>query len=76
MGRTELTCLTPDWPPEEVWDEVDRAAALWSRLRAQGREVHFARADEGGLGISLRDLGGHVLRELSPAETLALASGA
>jgi hypothetical protein len=76
MGRTELTSLPPEWPPAEVWDEVDRAACAWRELRAQGREVHFARAADGRVGISLRELGGNVLRELSPADTLALASAA
>lgn len=70
MGRI------PEWPPAEVWDEVDRAARIWDELRARGREVDFALGADGRLAITLRDLGGNVLRTLSPTEVLALASGA
>ncbi len=69
--------MPADWPPPEVWDEVDRAARAWDELRARGRELDFAPGGEDGRpAITLRDLGGNALRTLSPADAIALASGA
>jgi hypothetical protein len=46
-------------------------------LEAAGREVEF-RLDEltGRLAIELRDAAGTVLRELAPADAVAVAEGA
>lgn len=66
-----------EWPPAEVWDEVDRAAQVWHELRANGRELNFARSPEdGAIVITLCDPSGNVLRTLSPAEAVAAASAA
>jgi hypothetical protein len=72
----ELDILPPEWPPAEVWDEVDRAARAWHELRARGRELRFERGQEGGaIRIALCDPRGNVLRTLSPSEAVAAASG-
>jgi hypothetical protein len=64
------------WPPPSVWREVDDAARVWERLRAQGRELHFqTEGATGRLTIQLRDLDGNVLRALAPGEALAIISG-
>jgi hypothetical protein len=73
----ELTRLPAEWPPAEVWGEVDRAAQAWHELRAQGRELRFDRSAEGGgIEIALCDPRGNVLRTLSPSEAVAAALGA
>ena len=56
---------------------MDAAAGRAERLRGEGRELDF-RLDEltGRLAIELRDLAGTVLRELSPADAVAVADGA
>jgi hypothetical protein len=64
------------YPPPEVWLAVDEAARRADDLEAEGRELDF-RLDEltGRLSIELRDLAGTVFRELSVAETVAIAEG-
>jgi len=34
--------------PDELWDELDAAAAHWQSLRAAGREVRFEQPPHGG----------------------------
>jgi len=63
----------PSSPPACVLAEVDAAFARMQRLRAAGREVHFARdAARGRLVIELRTLAGDVLDTLSPSAALEL----
>jgi hypothetical protein len=60
-----------------VWQEVDAAAGHAEALRECGREVHFeVDPDSGRLVIQLRELDGGVLRELKPADVVAIAGGA
>jgi hypothetical protein len=68
----------PDrYPPLSVWREVDSAGRRVDELRAEGREVHFEHDSETGrLVIQLRELDGGVLRDLSPADAIAIAGGA
>jgi hypothetical protein len=65
----------PEWPPDDVWREVDMAARTWKQLHARGFELHFdLEAGAGGLVIQLRDLDGHVLRDVAPSEAVRMAS--
>ena len=68
----------PDrYPPLSVWREVDAAGRHADQLRAEGREVHFELDERTGrLVIQLRELDGGVLRDLSPADAVAIAGGA
>lgn len=60
-----------------VWQEVDAAARYVDALHECGREVHFEiDPDSGRLVIQLRELDGGVLRELRPADAVAIAGGA
>jgi uncharacterized FlaG/YvyC family protein len=61
-----------------VWNEVDAASRYADALREEGREVHFELDEKTGrLVIQLREVdGGGVLRELSPADAIAIAAGA
>jgi uncharacterized FlaG/YvyC family protein len=69
----------PDrYPPMSVWNEVDAAVRHADALQREGHEVHFE-IDEstGKLVIQLRETdGGGVLRDLSPADAVAIAGGA
>jgi len=68
----------PDrYPPLSVWREVDAAGRRAEALREEGHEVHFE-IDEatGRLRIQLREADGGVLRELTPADAVAIAGGA
>jgi uncharacterized FlaG/YvyC family protein len=77
--RLSHSVQVPDrYPPMSVWNEVDTAVRHVDTLRREGREVHFE-IDEvtGGLVIQLREIeGGGILRELSPADAVAIAGGA
>jgi hypothetical protein len=67
--------LTRSGPPPEVLEQMARADAINSRLRASGRELSFSLSADGcSLQIELRDFSGPV-RVLSPAEALELAAG-
>ena len=60
-----------------VWQEVDAAARHADALHDCGREIHFeVDRDSGRLVIQLRELDGGVLRELKPADAVAIACGA
>ena len=60
-----------------VWQEVDAAGARADALLEEGREIHFEiDSDSGRLVIQLRELDGGVLRELKPADAVAIACGA
>lgn len=66
--------LTRSGPPPEVLEQMARADAINSRLRASGRELSFSLSPDGGsLQIELRERGGRLLRVLSPAEAIELA---
>jgi hypothetical protein len=60
-----------------VWQECDAAARHVDALHECGREVSFeVDAASGRLVIQLRELDGGVLRELKPADAVAIAGGA
>jgi uncharacterized FlaG/YvyC family protein len=67
----------PSQPPTELRAEMDRAAKRVDELKAEGRELHFARDQETGrVVVQVRDLSGNVLRTIPPSKALAVASGA
>jgi flagellar protein FlaG len=56
--------------------EVERASARYDELRAQGRELHFARDPKSGrLVIEVLDLAGNIIRTIPPSEALDVVSG-
>jgi hypothetical protein len=66
-----------DYPPPEVWREVDRAAQVVQWLEAQDRVLHFGHDEANGrLVIEVRDREGNTLRRIPPSEALAIAGGA
>jgi hypothetical protein len=66
--------LTRSGPPPEVLEQMARADAINSRLRAGGRELSFSLSADGcSLQIELRDSSGALLRVLSPAEAIEIA---
>lgn len=68
--------VIPDSPPRDVLDAMDAASRAYQKLRAQGRELHFAQdADTGRLTIEVRDLDGHLLRMIPPSRLLDIATG-
>jgi hypothetical protein len=67
--------LTRSGPPPEVLEQMARADAINSRLRASGRELCFSLSADGcSLQIELRDSSGQLMRVLSPAEAIELAA--
>jgi len=65
----------PDSPPQEVLDAMDAASRAYQKLRAQGRELRFARdADSGRLTIEVHDLDGNLLRTIPPSKLLDVAT--
>lgn len=68
--------VIPERPPREVLDAIDAASRAYQKLRAQGRELHFAQdADSGRLTIEVRDLDGRLLRTIPPSRLLDVATG-
>jgi len=66
----------PPSPPQEVLDAMDAAARAYQRLRADGRELRFARnAETGHMTIEVRDLDGNLLRTIPPSRLLDVATG-
>jgi uncharacterized FlaG/YvyC family protein len=66
----------PASPPPQVLDEMAQAARMHDKLRATGRELHFARDESNGaMTIQIRDSCGRVLRTISPAQALEVAAG-
>jgi hypothetical protein len=66
----------PASPPPEVLDAIDAAGRVARELHAQGRELRFVPAPDGGrVRVEVRDLDGNVLREIPPSELLDLATG-
>ena len=60
-----------------VWQECDAAARYVDALHDCGREVHFEVDQASGrLVVQLRELDGGILRELKPADAVAIADGA
>ncbi len=68
----------PGSPPPEVLEAMDAAGRVARELHASGRELRFV-PPEGGAGgrvrVEVRDLDGHVLREIPPSELLDVATG-
>lgn len=63
-------------PPPEVQAEVRAAARAAERLRERGLELRFETGLNGRLArIDLREVGGGVVRSVSVAEVLEIASG-
>jgi hypothetical protein len=72
-----LDAAQSDYPPPEVWREVDQAARAYEVLKSQGRELHFDTDDETGkLKIEVRSSDGEVLRTIPATEAIAIAGGA
>ena len=77
MRLTHAVQVPDRYPPMSVWHEVDAAGRHAEALREDGHEVHFEIDEASGrLVIQLREVGGGVLRELSPADAVAIAGGA
>jgi hypothetical protein len=67
--------LTRSGPPPEVLEQMARADAINTRLRAAGRELTFSLSADGcSLQIELRDTSGQLLRVLTAAEAMGLAA--
>lgn len=67
--------LTRSGPPPEVLEQMARADAINSRLRATGRELSFSLSADGcSLQIELRDTSGQLLRVLTAAEAIEIAA--
>jgi flagellar protein FlaG len=66
----------PAFPPEDVLKQIDDAAARVDELHRAHRELHFE-VDEhtGRVSIQVRDLEGHVIRNVPPSEALDIAAG-
>jgi hypothetical protein len=68
--------LTAAGPPPEVLEQMARADAINTRLRASGRQLSFALSADGcSLQIELRDTEGNLLRILSAEEAIEIAAG-
>jgi hypothetical protein len=59
--------------PDELTAALDAGWARWDELQAEGCELHFELAADGGVRAELRDLDGAVVRSLSAPEALAVA---
>ncbi len=69
--------LTQTDVPAEVLEQMARADAINARLRAQGRQLVFALSGDGrSLQIELCDTTGTLLRVLTAAEAIEIATGA
>jgi YD repeat-containing protein len=67
----------PASPPPEVLEAMDAAGRVARELHAQGRELRFTPAQDGGrVRVEVRDLDGNVLRTIPPSELLDVATGA
>jgi hypothetical protein len=67
----------PSSPPQEVLDQMARAAQIHAELSSQGRELRFSHDQQSGrTRIEVRDRDGNMLRTLSPAQALEVAAGA
>jgi uncharacterized FlaG/YvyC family protein len=75
--RTVAPQSIPSSPPEEVLEEMARAAQIHEELASTGRELRFTRDERSGrTKIEVRDREGHVLRTISHAQALEVAAGA
>jgi hypothetical protein len=79
QGRDRNQCVQEEHsmssPPQEVLEQMGKAARVYDSLHARGRELHFAHEASGRLSIEVRDARGNVLRTLSPYEALQVAAG-
>jgi hypothetical protein len=66
----------PASPPPSVLEDMHVAAGVADELRDQHRELHFETTPGGGVVVQMRDLDGSVIRAVSPAQALEIASGA
>jgi FlaG protein len=67
----------PPAPPDEVREQVARAAEIAQDMADRNRELHFSTDDETGrVVIQVRDLDGNVIRTIPPSRMLDLMSGA
>ena len=67
--------ILPPALPAELSGAIDAAASRAGALASTGREMHFVTAEDGTLGVELRDLDGNVLKTLSPTQALSLMGG-
>jgi len=64
-------------PPDEVLDQMAKAASTYERLSAQGRELRFVRDEGSGrTGFEVHDRDGSLLKRLSLDEACDIAAGA
>lgn len=66
----------PASPPDRVLEDMFAAAKVANTLHEQGRELHFETIGNGRVVVQVRDLDGHVLRTIPPAQSLEVAAGA
>lgn len=74
VDRVELSAGTM---PDELHAEIDAAYQRTLDLRTQNRELHFSTDDETGrIVVQVRDLDGHVLRNIPNLAALDVMAGA
>jgi flagellar protein FlaG len=66
----------PASPPDSVLEQMAVAAQVATRLHEQGRQLHFESVGNGRVVVEVRDLDGHVIRTIPPAQSLDIAAGA
>lgn len=65
----------PSGPPPEVREQMAQARRTYEELAEQGRSLHFGHDDAGRTTVEMRDSDGALVRTLSLAEVVDLASG-
>jgi uncharacterized FlaG/YvyC family protein len=66
----------PASPPDSVLEQMAVASQVATRLHEQGRQLHFESVGNGRVVVEVRDLDGHVIRTIPPAQSLDIAAGA
>jgi flagellar protein FlaG len=78
LPRTDAPVDTsiPLAPPPDVLKAIDAAAARVDELHRAHRELHFeVNEHTGRVSIQVRDLQGHVIRDVPPSEALDIVDG-
>jgi hypothetical protein len=66
----------PSAPPPDALEAVDAAFERMEQLRAQNRELHFAKDPASGrVTVEVRDLDGNVIRTIPPSQALDVMDG-
>jgi FlaG protein len=69
--------MLPSSPPPDALEMVDGAFERMNELRAQNRELHFAKDPVSGrVQVQVRDLEGNVIRTIPPSQALDIMGGA